>query len=226
LFPEPLLVRLAPAEIAVGATRYPCDPAFGQEPWHGALDALKAVSFARSRVSVVLSNHFVRYALVPWSAALSTPAEEEAYLRHQFAKIHGERAKSWLLRASEAPRGEARLASAVDAELIAAIKALFPKGAKAKLVSIQPALMHVFNGARAGLPDAGAWVVIAEDERACVALHARGAFRSVQNVKGEWRTLLERERYRVDGDVPSRVLLAGAKAPSNDPYWQFSMTTT
>jgi hypothetical protein len=86
--------------------------------------------------------------------------------------------------------------------------------------------MHVFNGARAGLPDAGAWVVIAEDERACVALHARGAFRSVQNVKGEWRTLLERERYRVDGDVPSRVLLAGAEAPSNDPYWQFSMTTT
>ena len=226
LFPEPLFVRLAPAEIAVGAQRHPCDPAFGQEPWQGAIEVLKGIAFPRSRVTVVLSNHFVRYALVPWSDALRTPAEEQAYLRHQFAKIHGERAKHWLLRASEASRGQARLASAVDAELIAAIKALFPKGAKAKLVSIQPALMHVFNAARRGLPDAGAWLVIAEAERACVALHARGAFRSVQNVKGEWRTLLERERYRVDGDVPSRVVLAGAEAPSNDPYWQFSMTTT
>jgi len=192
LFPEPLHVRLAPGEIALGAKRYPCDPAFGQEPWHGAIEALKSIPFPRSRVTVVLSNHFVRYALVPWSDALSTPAEEEAYLRHQFGKIHGERAKSWLLRASEAPRGEARLASAVDAELIAAIKALFPKGGKAKLVSVQPALMHAFNGARRGLPDEGAWFVIAELERACVALHAKGAFRSVQNVKGEWRTLLER----------------------------------
>jgi len=222
LFPEPLLVRLAPAEIAVGAKRYPCDPAFGHEPWHGAIEALKGIPFARARVTVVLSNHFVRYALVPWSDALSTPAEEEAYLRHQFGKIHGERAKSWLLRASHAARGEARLASAVDAELIAAIKALFPKGGKAKLVSVQPALMHVFNGARRGLPDGGAWFVIAELERACVALHAKGAFRSVQNVKGEWRTLLERERYRapLESTPPELVFLAGAPAPA-DSEWKF-----
>ena len=222
LFPERLVVRLAPAELAVGAKRTPCDPSYGSEPWHGALEALKSIKLPSSRATLVLSNHFVRYALVPWSGALATPAEEEAYLRHQFAKIHGERAKSWLLRASEAPRGEARLASAVDADLVTAIKALFPKGGQAKLVSIQPALMHVFNSARGGLPDAGAWVVIAEAERACVALHASGAFRSVQNVKGEWRTLLERERYRapLEGEPPKLVFLSGAQAPAEGD-WQF-----
>ena len=219
LFPERLLVGLAPAELTVGAKRYPCDPAFGAEPWHGALEALKGVT-------VVLSNHFVRYSLVPWSAALATPAEEAAYLRHHFAKIHGERAKGWVFRASEGPRGEPRLASAVDAELVAAIRALFAKGGPAKLVSVQPALMHVFNGARASVPQpAGAWLVIAEPDRACIALHANGAFRAVQNAKGEWRTLLERERYRVDSETTRRVLLTGAEAPSNDPYWQFSITT-
>ena len=226
LFPERLLARLAPAEVTVGAKRHPCDPAYGTEPWHGALEALKGVGFPRSRVTVVLSNHFVRYALVPWSAALATPAEEQAYLRHHFAKIHGERAKGWLYRASEGRRGEPRLASAVDGDLVAAIKQIFA-GSKAKLVSVQPALMHVFNGARAAVPHpAGAWLVIAEPDRACVALHANGAFRAVQNAKGEWRALLERERYRVDGDTTRRVLLAGAEAPSNDPYWQFSVTTT
>ena len=226
LFPERLLVRLAPAELALGAKRYPCDPAFGAEAWHGAVEALKGIAWPRSRVTVVLSNHFVRYALVPWSAALSTPAEEQAYLRHHFAKIHGERAKGWLYRASEGRRGEPRLASAVDGELVAAIKQVFA-GSKAKLVSVQPALMHVFNGARAAVPHpAGAWLVVAEPDRACVALHANGAFRAVQNAKGEWRALLERERYRADGDTTRRVLLAGAEAPSNDPYWQFSVTTT
>ncbi|HYL25770.1 MAG TPA: hypothetical protein VEV21_15375 [Burkholderiales bacterium] len=227
LFPERLLARLAPAEVAVGAKRYPCDPAFGAEPWHGALEAMKGIAWPRARVTVALSNHFVRYALVPWSAALATPAEEEAYLRHHFAKIHGERAKSWLYRASEGPRGEPRLASAVDAELVAAIRGVLPKNGKAQLVSVQPALMHVFNGARAAVPQpSGAWLVIAEPDRACVALHANGAFRAVQNAKGEWRALLERERYRVDGDSTRRVLLCGAEAPSNDPYWQFSITTT
>jgi len=225
LFPERLLVRLAPADVTVGAKRYGCDPAFGSQPWHGALEALKGIAWPRSRVTVVLSNHFVRYALVPWSAALASAQEEQAYLRHHFAKIHGERAKSWLLRASEGAPRAPRLASAVDGELVAAIKAAFAKG-RAKLVSVQPSLMHVFNGARATLPDAGAWLVIAEAERACVALHAHGGFRSVQNAKGEWRTLLERERYRVDGEIPRRVLLAGVEAPSNDPFWQFRITTT
>lgn len=223
LFPEPLVVRLAPAQIAVGAKRYPCDPAYGTEAWHGALQALKGIKFQRSRVTVVLSNHFVRYALVPWSGALATPSEEEAYLRHYFAKIHGERAKAWLFRASEARRGEPRLASAVDAELVAAIRALFPKGGAARLVSVQPALMHVFNGARGAMPQpGGAWLVIAEPDRACVALHADGAFRAVQNAKGEWRTLLERERFRAphEGTLPDLVLLAGAAAPA-DGDWKF-----
>ena len=222
LFPERLLARLAPAEITVGAKRYPCDPAFGNEPWHGAIEALKAVSFPRARVTVVLSNHFVRYALVPWSAALATPAEEAAYLRHHFAKIHGERAKGWLFRAAEGRRGEPRLASAVDGELIGAIKAIFAKAGKAKLVSVQPALMHVFNSTRVTVPDAGAWLVIAEPDRACVALHANGAFRAVQNAKGEWRTLLERERFRVahEGVLPDLVLLAGAATPA-DGDWKF-----
>jgi len=222
LFPERLLVRVAPAEVALGAKRYPCDPAFGAEPWHGALEALKSITWPRSRVTVVLSNHFVRYALVPWSAALATPAEEQAYLRHHFAKIHGERAKGWLFRAAEGRRGEARLASAVDGELIAAIKAVFPKTGKAKLVSVQPALMHVFNSTRVTVPDAGAWLVIAEPDRACVALHANGAFRAVQNAKGEWRTLLERERFRVahEGVLPDLVLLAGAATPA-DGDWKF-----
>jgi hypothetical protein len=43
----------------------------------------------------------------------------------------------------------------------------------------------------------------------------------VQNARGPWRATLERERHRVEGDVPSLVLLAGDEPPANDPAFQF-----
>jgi hypothetical protein len=169
---------------------------------------------------VVLSNHFVRYAVIPWSDGLSGPAEEEAYLRHHFGKIHGERAKAWALRASEAPSGAARLASAIDTALLAELRAVFPKGGRAKLVSVQPALMDAVNRWRGAIPAAGAWLVLAEPERACLALHGDTGWRSVQNAKGEWLTLLERERLRLD-NAPELVLLAGAVPPAPPGHWTF-----
>lgn len=202
----------------------PAGAADGAPPWQGALERLKASELGNARVAIELSNHFVRYALVPWTQALSTPVEEEAYVRHHFAKIHGERAKGWAVRASEAAPGEPRLASAVDSALIEALKKVF-EGKKAKLVSIQPALMARFNAARGALPADGAWLVVAEAERACVALHGGRAWRAVQNAKGNWRATLERERHRVEGPVPSLVLLAGEAPPANDASFQFRALT-
>ena len=123
LFRDRLLIGLAPAEMTVGKDSVACDPAFGAESWQGAISALKALDFKQPcNVTVVLSNHFVRYAIVPWSSSLSTAAEEDAYIRHHFAKIHGERAKAWSLRASESAADAPRLASAVDQALIDSIK--------------------------------------------------------------------------------------------------------
>jgi hypothetical protein len=220
LFPERLSVGFAPGELAARGKTIACDPAYGSEPWHGALERLKALELGNARVTVELSSHLVRYALVPWTDALATPAEEEVYVRHHFARIHGERAREWAVRASEAAPGQPRLASAIDAGLLAALKDVF-RAKKAKLVSVQPALMRRFNASRKFLPRDGAWLVIAEPERACVALHGGKHWRAVQNAKGAWRAALERERHRVEGAVPSLVLLAGAAAPPAEGEWHF-----
>jgi hypothetical protein len=191
-------------------------------PTDAGVEALKARTFPRRcDVTVVLSSHYVRYALVPWSEALTSAAEEEAYVRHHFAKIHGERARSWALRASEAPNGAPRLASAVDKELIDALKAYFPPKGKARLVSVQPALMALFNRSRGAVPKAGAWLALAEPERACVALHMRGRWRAVQSAKGAWLALLERLRLSVEGESPELVLLHAAGVPVVEaPGWK------
>jgi hypothetical protein len=197
-----------------------CDPEYGAQPWHGAVAALKTVVDGseddRLGATVVLSNHFVRYALLPWSDALGGADEEDAYARHHFQRIYGERAKSWVLRVSDAPADAPRLASAIDAGLIEALRACFPGKRGARLVSVQPYLMAAFNRWRGAIPALGAWLLLAEEGRTCVALHHQGRWRSVQNAKGslaspdDWAALLDRERHRVEGDVPDLALVRTA----------------
>src|SRR5688572_31535184 len=83
MFAERLRIRFSPAEVLVGGRSIACDPAFGAEPWQGAVAALKALEWTkRCRVTVVLANPFVRYAVVPWSDALAGPQEEERSEEH------------------------------------------------------------------------------------------------------------------------------------------------
>lgn len=227
LFSDAVLVGLAPAHITIAGKRVgACEPEPGSPPWQGAVAALAAAPLANCRVSVELSSRFVRYVLVPWSSALATDAEEEAYVRHHFARIHGERAKEWAVRSSEAARGAPRLASAVDRALLDQIRAAVAGKPGAKLVSIRPQLMSRFNAWRRAVPAQGAWVVLAEPDRACIALHGSRGWRSVQNAKGDWRALLERERLRIEGEIPGLVLLGGAPVPAGHGPWRFRGMTS
>jgi hypothetical protein len=223
LFPERLTIRLSPAEVSLGEKKIPCDPALGTEPWQGAVQALQKLELPRGSVGVILSNAFVRYALVPWSDALSGEAEETAYVRHHFLRVHGERAKGWTFRASPALARAPRLCSAIDTTLLSALKAALAR--KAKLVSVQPALMAVFNRCRGGIPASGAWLALVEPERACIGLHAKGGWQAVSNGKmsarGEWLPLLELERHRLAGDAPELVLLhSDETVPAEAPGWK------
>jgi hypothetical protein len=224
LSPDRLRIGLAPSFVSVERERgflrkaivdrqkLACDPGFGAQLWDGALAALKSCD-TRLRATVVLSNHFVRYAIVPWTTGLDTAAEEEAYVRHYFARVHGERAKSWVLRWTR--NGDTRLASAIDQGLLEALKLALPR-----LVSMQPYLMAAINGCSDFIPKTGAWLALVEDERACIALHAGGRWRAVQNARGAWLDLLERERHRAESDVPQLALIAGAD-PGAAEGWTF-----
>ena len=190
-----------------------CDPAFGAQPWHGAAAALgkfaEEARDANAEVTVVLSNHFVRFILVPWSEGLGNTAEQTAFVRYCFAKVHGERSKDWDLRLSPTPAGSARIASAVDSSLVQAVRAAFPAAARAKLVSLQPYLMSAFNRWRKDVKGERAWFLLVEPQRACLARIESGRWSAVRNARGnfdepgQWAGLLDRERHRVGGDDAS-----------------------
>lgn len=193
LWPERLTIALEPLP--------PEEP----QPWQGALEDLaRRLAALRKRVdlTVVLSNHFVRYAVLPGKEGAATPEEELALARFHFTKIHGERVKGWEVRVSE------RLACAIDAALLEGIKSCFPKGSKARLVSVQPRLMAAYNAARRRIPREGAWLVLSESGRICLARLAAKGWGSVHNGRDtDLEELLERERSRAIGEpLPSLVL--------------------
>jgi hypothetical protein len=160
-------------------------PPPGEGPsWRAAVDALPAAlaasAAARPEVTVILSNHFVRYDLLSWNAALKTDAEWMALARHRVASVHGHPAEHWALSVSiTTPRGP-RLVSACDRGLLDALEARI-KGAGATLVAVQPHLMTVFNRIRPPVGTRSCWLVIDEPGRATVALIQHGAWHAIRS---------------------------------------------
>ena len=193
LWPERVSVALEPLP--------PEEP----QPWQGALeDFARRIAALRKRVdvTVVLSNHFVRYAVLPEHDSATTPEEELALARFHFTKIHGDRVKGWEVRVFDG------LACAIDAALLEGIKNAFPRTGKSKLISVQPRLMAAYNAARQRIPREGAWLVLAEPGRTCLARVATRGWASVHNGREtDTEELLERERSRAGGEpLPSLVL--------------------
>jgi len=238
LWRERLLVSLAAGEVCWlrfgGLTKrrvlakraIQVDPNYGPEPWQGAVAALRTESEAWNKdalsVSVVLSNHFVRYALVPPSKGVSGAEEELALARYHFSRLYGEQSQSWEIRLSADRSNGQYLASAIDPGLLQSLRDCFPEGKRARLVSVQPLLMSAFNCWRAQFPKSGAWFLLLESERACLALMSGRTWATVQNVKGQypdvqaWTELLDRERWRTSLErVPDQVFIHAPRAPAS-----------
>ena len=223
LWPERVSVGLCPDRLVVsrGAAAQVLGVASaGEAPaWRAAVDALPAALGARAprRLSVILSHHFVRYALLPWSAALNSDEAWRAYAEHRLTAIYGAPAAPWALRvAATAPRG-ARIACATEQALIDALQAKLREHG-VRLVSVQPHLMAAFNRSRRRLRGASCWLVVEEAGRLALALIERGAWRSLRSrrVDARWRDalpeLLEREGALLGRESPLPPFVASALA--------------
>jgi hypothetical protein len=155
-------------------------------PWGGALKALEAAlpGFAgnKSYAKVILSNHFMRYTLVPWSDVLSDETEEIAYARHSFNEMYGCDAGEWELRISSGSYGMPQLACAVDARLPESLRNLFGR-VGIGLKSIQPHLMVAYNACHASLHDKSAWLALVEEGNLCLALLQKGKWAWVRSMR-------------------------------------------
>lgn len=213
----------------------PCNPPGDEKmPWGGALKTLEAAlpGFAgnKSYATVILSNHFMRYTLVPWSDVLNDETEEIAYARHSFNEMYGRDAGEWELRISSGNYGMPQLASAVDARLPGSLRELFGR-LEVSLTSIQPHLMVAYNACHAMLRGQSAWLAFVEQGSLCLALLQKGQWTWVRTMRigPHWHKelpfLLNREALVADAGTSTNDVFLWAPecrdaSIASDGRWQ------
>jgi hypothetical protein len=215
-------------------------PAIGGEPlWDAAIKAIEAelprILVRKTEVKVILSNHFMRYTLVPWSDTLTNAAEEEAYARHCFKQLYGADTGQWELRLSPDSVGQPQLASAVDTRLLVALREMFDRNG-VKIKSIMPRLMAAYNNCRVALQNVSGWFVLYEPGCLCLALLQNGHWSNVRTIRigNEWRDtltlVLERETYLAEPDMATNAVYLwapelGTDALPKNGRWQIHHLT-
>lgn len=212
LAPERIVYRRKPGWWRKAAEQgaLPLTAREGEEPWASGVTALReliGLASPRLNVSVILSNRFVRYQLLPWSAELTSDAEWLAFAKHAFTSAYGPAAMDWEIRVCTTADKGPRLASAVDGALLPAIQSACELSG-ARLVSVQPCLMSAFNRSRKRMSGSSAWFVLDESESLVVAL--------IED--GRWRLVRGRRNVTVLDDALAQMLdreaaLAGIEHP-------------
>lgn len=200
-------VGLCPDRLVVTRRRHALAPVEGAiHAVSGDPVASLADMAADERIAVILSSHFVRYSVLPWSEGLTSQADWLAFAEHNFESVYGAAAVAqWRIHVCGSAR-EPRVATAVDAALIGALRSV------PKVVSVQPYLMAAFNGRRGDVVE-DAWLVLQETGRLTLALISKGEWRlaRTRRIDGDWLeslpVLLDRESAAVDDKRCDTVLL-------------------
>jgi len=203
----------------------------GAPGWPAALEALgralPMVGEKSAEVRTVVSNHFVRYTVLPGAEQLSSVEERLALARHQFQSIHGERAAGWRVALAEHGSRASSLAAALDAEMLDAIVAKLTAAGHAPR-SVEPLLAAAFNACRSEIGRGSAWVAVAEPGRLCVGYLENQRWLKVRNGRAsrapeaELAVVLEQMRLTA-GAAPGQVYFVSHDAveptPSVAPGW-------
>ena len=201
----------------------PCQPS-AQDAWHGTLDTLTRLltqeKWQNANAVVTLSNHFVRYLLIPWNAEINGEQEQTAYVKHRFSKVFGSAANHWALRQNSETTGMPILASGIDQALLDGIRQTCQKS-KLQLRSVQPYLMPSFNQYRHLFKNSADWFVIAEHGKLIIVMFQNQSWQHVsthlidnENLAETLPLLLDRQlRLSSLENQPGKVFLLAPENP-------------
>jgi len=157
----------------------------GFHAWAVALETLDRLLGEHTRpgaeLSVVISGHFSRFCLVPWSEQISSPAELLGFAQLCFEDLYGVPTQPWDMVLSAEPTGYDRVATALPQDLLTHLRTLVT-GRGLRLRSVQPYLMAAFNHFDKSF-DAGDFLfVVAEPVRSVLLLAREGRWAAVRSV--------------------------------------------
>jgi len=184
-----------------GAFDFKADAACAAPTAAAAAEALAGLlarpEIGNGDLTVVLSNHLVRYLLVPWRAEVASPAELAAFARICCDQVFGDDAGRRILLTSREKAASPRLAAALDAAFMDTLRKVVA-ASRLRLVSVQPYLAAAFNRLRASFGQRDFIFVVAEPARSCLLVSIGGCWSSVRASAAQDRPqalaeLIERE---------------------------------
>lgn len=163
----------------------PCIPMPDAPAWQPALSTfeqwLGANEIGRADVTVILSNHFVRYAVMPFSVDVTSRAEEQTLAQILFEGIYGDLAKQWQLRVGEGRYGEPRLVAAADSMLLERLADVMTVHSL-RLNGVTPYLVSAFNRFHDRIQDTDGLFAVVEPGQVTVLACKQGQMSGVQRV--------------------------------------------
>ncbi len=171
-----------------------------------------------TRVTCVVAGEGVRYRVVPWSDEFASPAQRQVFSTHCFSEAYGDVARGWTVRQDSVRHGVATLACALDTALLDSLVAI-AQTHDLKLVSVQPALTHVYNQVRQRLDVGLYWFAWIDGPWVTLLLMSAGAPLLVKSLAASGAglaSLLEREWFLLGIEAP-RCPVYVARSASTPP---------
>ncbi len=157
-----------PAPQGLGTVLAQLDDTLHQPDWRGA-----------GGLRLILSNHWLHFAVIPWSDALTRPAERLALAQGVLEEIYGEQGEQ-AIRISESGVRRPALAAALAADAMRQLRQMAQAHAL-RLVSLQPLLMQSFTACRSQLSGGDTALACLEPGRLTLLTTARDRWQSIQS---------------------------------------------
>lgn len=199
-------------------------PTTGEPEWQPALaafgQALAGDGKRGGRAHVIVADHYVRYALIPWDDTFVGGRMRKAVALALFRNTLGDRAHSLEI-ALDRPRFRRNgMAAGIEGEFLSGLRtALNRQGIR--LHSLQPRLVGELAAGGKRLADTDGWFVCADTDRLTLAGFQAGALTSLRNqratedeIDAELGALLVAEGSACDG---KRLILCGGAARLSPP---------
>ncbi|MBL0726169.1 hypothetical protein [Piscinibacter sp. HJYY11] len=158
----------------------------------------------RAQVNCVLGGALVRYRVVPWNDALTSPHQRRVLACSSFHEAYGEASRGWQVLDRVARHGAAGLACAIDASWAQRLsEAAVSRGVT--LAGLQPSLPYAHNRLRRAFMADMFWFVWEEEDVTTLLLWRRGEplhLKVLPSAPVPLATWLDREWFLAAIDVP------------------------
>ena len=159
-----------------------CEQMQNGSPWQNALKLLEShlTDVTSAELTVILSNHFVRFVTLQPQAEITTPEEVKSYAAFRMREIYAERSQFWDLSVSDWSPATGAICAAINRDLMSQLQAI-TKRSKVKLKAVEPYLAAAYDHWQKQLNGQKSYFTVIESGRFCSAIVINGAWQSIRN---------------------------------------------